>query len=174
MSILIDLVLDNKIDSETFNKKRNSYLDQITELTDKINKLSNNKLPNNNDERLINIKNKILSDISNENQLLTSFDSKLFDDLVLYGCIGGFNENGELDPYMIRFIIKSDINIKIKDDMISEVIISNNRIDDEDSIYKPILDFQINQSFYTFEQQDNKNTKVHHDSVRIRFEIENL
>ena len=174
MSKLIDLVLDNKIDSETFNKKRNSYLDQITELTDKINKLSNNKLPNNNDERLINIKNKILSDISNENQLLTSFDSKLFDDLVLYGCIGGFNENGELDPYMIRFIIKSDINIKIKDDMISEVIISNNRIDDEDSIYKPILDFQINQSFYTFEQQDNKNTKVHHDSVRIRFEIENL
>ena len=92
MSKLIDLVLENKIDNETFDNKRNSYLNQITELTNKIEKLSDNTNTNRNDERIINIKNKILSEISNEEQVLTSFDNKLFDDLVLYGCIGGYDE----------------------------------------------------------------------------------
>ena len=174
MSKLIDLVLENKIDNETFDKKRNSYLNQITELTSKIDELSNKATSNKNDERLINIKNKILSEMSNEESFITSFDNKLFDDLVLYGCIGGFDENGELDPYMIRFIIKSDINIQIKEDMITDIIINNNHIDDEDSIYRAVLDFKSKQSFYTFEQVDNKNTKTYHDSVRVRFEIENI
>lgn len=174
MSKLIDLVLENKVDNDTFNNKRNSYLNQITELTDKIDRLSKNSNPNNNDERLINIKNKILSELSSNEQFLTTFDNKLFDDLVLYGCIGGFDENGELDPYMIRFIIKSDINIKIREDMISDIIVNNNHLDDEDSMYKAILDFKSKQSFYTFEQIDSKNTKTYHDSVRVRFEVENI
>ena len=174
MSKLIDLVLENKIDNDTFNNKRNSYLNQITELSDRIDRLSKNSNPNKNDERLINIKNKILSELSGSEQLLTTFDNKLFDDLVLYGCIGGFDENGEIDPYMIRFIIKSDINIKIREDMILDIIVNNNHIDDEDSMYKAILDFRSKQSFYTFKQIDNKNTKTYHDSIRVRFEIEKI
>ena len=174
MSKLIDLVLENKVDNDTFNNKRNSYLKQITDLDEKIDRLSKNSEPNKNDERLINIKNKILSELSSNKQFLTTFDNKLFDDLVLYGCVGGFDENGEIDPYMIRFIIKSDINIKIREDMISDIIVNNNHIDEEESMYKAILDFRSKQSFYTFEQIDSKNTKTYHDSVRVRFEIENI
>lgn len=47
-------------------------------------------------------------------------------------------------------------------------------IDDEDSMYKAILDFRSKQSFYTFEQLDSKNTKTYHDTVRVRFEMENI
>ena len=47
-------------------------------------------------------------------------------------------------------------------------------IDDEDCMYKAILDFRSKQSFYTFGKIDNKNTKTYHDSVRVRFEIENI
>ena len=173
MSKLIDLVLDGKIDNESFNKKRDGYLEHITMLDSKIDKLSNTNIKNDNDERLIKIKKKILSNISNEEQLLTTFDYKLFDDLVLFGIIGGYNEKGELDPYMIRFIIKSDINVKIKDDMIPDIIVNNNHIGDEDNIFKPVLDFTSKQSFYSFEQIDNKNVKTYHNSVRVRFEIEN-
>ena len=36
----------------------------------------------------------------------------------------------------------------------------------------PILDFRSRQPFYSFELQDNKNTKTYHESVRVRFEIE--
>ena len=43
---------------------------------------------------------------------------------------------------------------------------------DEDCIYVPILVFRSRQSFYSFELQDNKNTKTYHESVRVRFEIE--
>ena len=53
-------------------------------------------------------------------------------------------------------------------------IVNNNHIDDEDSLYKAILDFRSKQSFYTFEQIDNKNTKTYHDSIRVRFEIEKI
>ena len=43
---------------------------------------------------------------------------------------------------------------------------------DEDCIYVPVLDFRSRQPFYSFELQDNKNTKSYHESVRVRFEIE--
>ena len=58
--------------------------------------------------------------------------------------------------------------------MISDIIVNNNHIDEEEGIYKAILDFRSKQSFYTFEQIDSKNTKTYHDSVRVRFEIENI
>ena len=172
VSKLIDLLLDGKIDNDTFDKKRKSYLDQIEELVTKLDKLSNNTVFKSNDERLIEIKNKILSDLSNEGQSLIKFDNKLFDELVLYGIIGGYDKDDIADPYMIRFVIKPDINSRIKDDMIADMIINNNHIADEDCIYVPILDFRSRQPFYSFELQDNKNTKTYHESVRVRFEIE--
>lgn len=174
MSKLIDLFLENKIDKDTFDKKRNSYLEQILELTNKIDSLSSNTSNDNNQERIINIKNNLLSELSSEKQFLSSFDSKLFDELVLYGCVGGYDENDDIDPYMIRFIIKTDVNEKIRENMISDIIVNNNHIGDEDNIFKPILDFRIKQNFCTFEQIENKNTKVNHDSVRVRFEVENI
>ena len=159
---------------ETFDKKRNSYLEQILELTNKIDSLSNSTSDDNNQERIINIKNNLLSEFSSEKQFLSSFDSKLFDELVLYGCVGGYDENDDIDPYMIRFIIKTDVNEKIRENMISDIIVNNNHIGDEDNIFKQILDFKIKQNFCTFEQIENKNTKVNHDSVRVRFEVKNI
>lgn len=41
---------------ETFDKKRNSYLEQILELTNKIDSLSNSTSDDNNQERIINKK----------------------------------------------------------------------------------------------------------------------
>ena len=174
MSKLIDLLLEKKIDNETFDKKRNSYLNQITEITNKIEKYSSNVNDNKNEERIFEIKDKILSDLSSEDNLINSFDPKLFEELVLYGIIGGYTKDGELDPYMIRFIIKSDINTKVNDDMVSDIIVTNNQVDDEDNLFKPILDFESNQKFYSFEQIENKNTKILHNSIRVRFEVENI
>ena len=86
-------------------------------------------------------------------------------------CDGVINKNIKNLNYYERWIFDE---VLVRGKRISSIIVNNNRIDDEDNIFKPILDFQTNQSFYTFEQQDNKNTKVHHDTDRIRFEIENL
>lgn len=58
--------------------------------------------------------------------------------------------------------------------IISSIKVNNNHIGDEDNIFKSILDFRIKQNFCTFEQIGNKNTKVNHDSVRVRFEVENI
>lgn len=75
---------------------------------------------------------------------------------------------------MIRFIIKTDVNEKIRENMISDIIVNNNHIGDEDNIFKQILDFKIKQNFCTFEQIEDKNTKVNHDSVRVRFVVKNI
>ena len=101
------------------------------------------------------------------------FDEDLFNALIDYGIIGGINENGEKEPYMIRFICKNGLNHKSRYDITDDLIIANSNLSNtENSIYVPILDFSSNQHFYTFTKVNNRLRKTLIKKVRVRLEIE--
>lgn len=74
---------------------------------------------------------------------------------------------------MIRFILKNDINEMAKfENVISEEIVENNDVSKCKN--KLILQFDSNQSFYTMQKTDTINRKVLHNSIKVRFEVENV
>lgn len=174
ISSLVDLFIDKKLDSMTFEKKRDALSNKVDEITNKINQLEKREDNSNKDERINNIKRELLSSVNDDSLLLNySFNDDLFKLLVSYVVIGGFDENGESDPFMIRFILKNDINEMAKfENVISEEIVENNDVSKCKN--KLILQFDSNQSFYTMEKTDTINRKVLHNSIKVRFEVENV
>ncbi len=50
----------------------------------------------------------VIKNMLKESHILTEFDREVFDILVEKVVVGGIDENGEIDPYMINFILKSN------------------------------------------------------------------
>lgn len=159
---LINLMIDGTIDKETFNKKK-------IELNKKIKKIEK-------DQELFKCQlddensfdfgvEKIRKVFDKEAKDIRVFDKDIFEALIYKVVIGDYDSNGNKDPYVIRFIVKSGIE-NVKDKIESKVI--ENILNKENLI----LDFYSWQNYVSFEKQaDGSLRKKLETKIRIKVEL---
>jgi len=167
---LVDLAVSGGVDNTTFNNQKKKYNDEIEKLEIKIEQL---ELVIEDDDKVEKGIAKLKSLIENK-ESIDDFDSDLFDALIDYIIVGGYDENGEKDSYMIRFICKQGFNFIPKENIIKEDIVLNNKICiNETENYLPLLDFISSQRFFSFDKDEKgRLSKRVVNSVRVRLEIE--
>ena len=159
---LINLMIDCTIDKETFNKKK-------IELNKKIKKIEK-------DQELFKCQlddensfdfgvEKIRKVFDKEAKDIRVFDKDIFEALIYKVVIGDYDSNGNKDPYVIRFIVKSGIE-NVKDKIESKVI--ENILNKENLI----LDFYSWQNYVSFEKQaDGSLRKKLETKIRVKVEL---
>jgi len=160
-------MLDGTITKDVYYERLNKYNDSIEKLDNKIDYI---KMQKNTEEGIEKgIRN--LKEVINNGNIMAEFDADIFDALVDYVIIGGYDECGNKDEYMIRFVCKSKFDISLKDEITEEKIVSNSRL--LESKFNVILDFINRQSIIVFEKDENgyQNKKII-DKIRVRVEME--
>lgn len=166
---LVDLMLDGTLDKETYSVKK----EKLDKKLQKINKeIEQYELLSEDNDKIEDGINKIKVTL-NSKQILDGFDRDVFDALVDYIIIGGFDETGKKEENMIRFICKSKFNETLRDDLKSDIIIRNNNLSNEDSDFVKVLDFNSNQDYFVFyKDETGKQGKVLKNDIRVRVEVE--
>lgn len=159
---LLNLVIDGTIDKDIYNAKK-------IELSKKIRKIEKDQEQFQcqlEDENRFDTGIEKIKEIFNyDNQELTTFDKDIFEALVYKVIIGETDKDGNEDPYVIRFIIKSGFE-NLKDEVESNIV---------DTILNGenlILDFNSWQNFVSFEKQkDGSLRKRLETKVRVKVEL---
>ena len=165
---LLDLLIKETITEEAYNQKNYQLEEKINKLKHKIEQhtvLEEDKTKI--DNGIIKIKEAI-----NTKEIMSKFDSEVFEALVEYVIIGGYVD-GQRDSCMIRFICKSGLNDTTCDELTQEDIIDNQNINNGSSQgFIPVLDFYSNQIYYVFERNEfGKLQKNMKDKIRVRLEL---
>lgn len=168
---LIDLMIDGTIDKDNYNKKRESFDNKKEKLNKQIEQY---RLLSEDDDKIEAGIKKIKNTLEN-NKILDGFDRDVFDALVDYIIIGGYDA-GKIDECMVRFICKTNFNETPREDLTQKKIIDNNDIMDyKHNGFINILDFRSNHNYYYFYKDENGNKrKKLLTSIRVRIEVENL
>ena len=108
------------------------------------------------------------------NDIITVFDKDIFDALIDYIIVGGYDENEIKDQYLLRFICKSQFKLTNKNEITREEIISKVLgKDKENGGNIIILDFIHKQCFPIFEKDEKgKITKSVINNVRVKVEFD--
>lgn len=93
-----------------------------------------------------------VKEIMENPKIIEEFDSDIFDVLVDYVIIGGYDESGQIDQYMIRFICKSQFELSAKDDISKERIIEEAYLSKLSN--RVILDFINRQNIFLYEKDE--------------------
>lgn len=106
---LLDLKLENSITEEAF-KEKNYELERKIKAVRKLREQRENNLNNDNvvKDRIVEIK-----EFLRNSQLITKFDNEIFKLLVDKVIIGEIDKDGNADPYVINFILKTSENNEI-------------------------------------------------------------
>ena len=166
---MLNLLLEQTIDKQSFNDKKNS----IDKKTDEIkNEIEQYKLLVEDDNKIENGIDKIKTMLKKHN-ILDDFDEEVFKALVDYCIIGGY-DNGKIEEYMIRFICKTKFNFTVRSNITIDKILKNsNIVNSETKEYIPIIDFYSIQNFCVFTRDKNDKLQKHDmNKIRVRFEIE--
>ena len=166
-SKLLDLMVEDKISEKDYSEKLEKYNNKLDTLQIKIEQL-----------RLIAEDKQSISDglikikeLLNSKDIMKEFDQEIFNALVDYVIIGGYDENGIKDQYLIRFILKRQFNLSVPKEISNEFIIKHNKIDLESK--NVLLDFINTTHFFSFERDENgKLNKVLRNGLRIRVECD--
>ena len=164
---LLDLMVEDKISEEDYSEKLEKYNNKLDTLQIKIEQL-----------RLIAEDKQSISDglikikqLLNSKDIMEEFDQEIFNALVDYVIIGGYDENGTKDQYLIRFILKRQFDLSAPKEISNEFIIKHNKIDLESK--NVLLDFINTTHFFSFERDENgKLNKVLRNGLRIRVECD--
>jgi len=163
---LLDFLVDGTLTNELYNKKKEQYEDKIDKIDKQIEQLE--LLVE--DEESIERGMQKFKTIFEENDILNDFDKDVFDALVDYVIVGGYDESGQKDQYMLRFICKSQFELTPKSETSKDFIVKNNNIKISKMI--TILDFINKQSFVVFEKDNEGRTKKNIvDKIRVRVEM---
>ena len=159
---LINLMIDGTIDKETFNKKKIELNKKIKKI-EKDQELFKCQLD---DENTFDFGvEKIRKVFDKETKDFRVFDKDIFEALIYKVVIGDYDENGNKDPYVIKFIVKSGIE-NVKDKIESKVI--ENILNKENLI----LDFYSWQNYVSFEKQaDGSLRKKLETKIRVKVEL---
>ena len=112
---------------------------------------------------------KKIKEIIEKDNLIEEFDVDIFDALVDYVIVGGYDEAGKKDPYLIRFVCKSKFDLS--DDVTPKKVLENSSL--AESSFNVILDFINRQQIIVFEKnEDGFDNKRIIDKIRVRVEIE--
>ena len=118
------------------------------------------------EEGLVKIKN-----ILETSDILSEFDQEVFDALIDHIIVGGYDEKGNRDPYIIRFVLKREFNLRHRKEIPEECIIENNKLDlNAENV---ILDFVNTRQYFYFERDERgKLNKIVRNALRIRVECD--
>ena len=157
------------------NKQRYIYQNKLETLDKKIDKVGKKiesyTLLKKDDDKVDNVITKIIKFVqSNSNKILNDFDKEVFDALVDYIVVGGFDEDGKKGQFMIRFICKADFKNTIFRTEKIEHIVENNHIPSDK--YLSLLDFESDQHFFYFDTTGIKREMKLIKYVRVRVEVE--
>ena len=86
---------------------------------------------------------------------MEGFDQEIFNAIVDYVIVGGNDENGVIDPYLIRFILKREFDLSVPKDVLDEVVIQNNKIDLNSN--NVLVDFTNTRKYFSYERDENGN-----------------
>lgn len=165
---LVDCMIDGTISKEIYQQKLNDLESKI----DKVEKeIESYTIIKEDDDKIENGIYKISQLIqSNSNKILNDFDEDVFTALVDYIVIGGYDETGKKDQFMIRFICKTNFKSTIFRTKEIEHIVETNHIPSDK--YLSLLDFESDQHFFYFDTEGEKRTKKLVKYVRVRVEVE--
>lgn len=91
--------------------------------------------------------------------------------IVDYVIVGGYDENGVMNPYLIRFILKQEFDLSIPEDVSEKFIVTNNKIDLNSN--NVLVDFINTRKYFSYERDRNgKLNKVLRNGLRIRVECD--
>ncbi|MCR5691099.1 MAG: recombinase family protein [Eubacterium sp.] len=100
---LLDGFLENAIDKETFKEEDYQLKIKLSKLEEKIDKCCDNANVESDTKKRIEDFRKLLS----KNEIMTEFDRAIFESIVEEVIVGGYDEEGNKDPYRITFIYKT-------------------------------------------------------------------
>lgn len=159
---LINLMIDGTIDKEIFSKKKIELNKKIKKI-EKEQELLKCQLK---DENTFDCGVEKIRKIFNEqSKILTAFDKDIFEALIYKVVVGEIDENGDKNPYVIKFIVKSGLE-NIKDTIESKIV--ENILETENLI----LDFYSWQNFVSYEKQkDGSLRKRLETKIRVKVEL---
>lgn len=103
--------------------------------------------------------------------IIEDFDQEIFNAIVDYVIVGRYDENGVINPYLIRFILKREFDLSVPKDVPDEVVIQNNKIDLNSN--NVLVDFINTRKYFSYERDENgKLNKVLRNGLRIRVECD--
>ena len=104
---------------------------------------------------------------------MEEFDQEVFNALIDYVIVGGYDENGVKDQYLIRFILKREFDYSVPKAIPEELIVQNNKIDLEDK--NVVVDFVNCRRYFSYEKDESgKHCKVLRNGLRIRVECDTM
>ena len=166
-SKLIDLMVEDKISEDDYNEKVEKYNRKLELLENKIEQL---KLLAE-DKKSISYGLKKVRELLDSKDIMEEFDQEIFNAIVDYIIVGGYDEKGVMDPYLIRFILKREFDLSVPIDVPDEVIIQNNKIDLNSN--NLLVDFINTRKHFSYERDENgKLNKVLRNGLRIRVECD--
>ena len=114
---------------------------------------------------------KKVRELLDSKDIMNEFDQEIFNAIVDYVIVGGYDESGIIDPYLIRFILKREFDLSAPKDVPDEVIIRNNKIDLNSN--NVLVDFINTRKYFSYERDENgKLNKVLRNGLRIRVEYD--
>ena len=166
-SNLIDLMVEDKISENDYNEKVEKYNRKLEILENKIEQLE--LLAE--DKKSISDGLKKVRELLDSKDIMEEFDQEIFNAIVDYVIVGGFDENRVMDPYLIRFILKREFDLSVPKDVPDEVIIQNNKIDLNSN--NTLVDFINTRKYFSYERDESgKLNKVLRNGLRIRVECD--
>ena len=166
-SKLIDLMVEDKISENDYNEKVEKYNRKLEILENKIEQL---KLLAE-DKKSISDGLKKVKKLLDSKDMMEDFDQEIFNAIVDYVIVGGYDENGVIDPYLIRFILKREFDLSVPKDVPDEVVIQNNKIDLNSN--NVLVDFINTRKYFSYERDESgKLNKVLRNGLRIRVECD--
>ena len=106
LSSLVDMKLDKIIDIDTYVKKEKELLSKIDEVSEKLNTYKSEII---NKDKQIKRLNKI-EEVINTTPRLEEFNKNCFKNLIDKIIVGEIDENGNINPNVIKFILKTGKN----------------------------------------------------------------
>ena len=106
LSNLVDMKLDKIIDNDTYVKKEKELLNKIDEVNEKLNTYKSEII---NKDKQIKRLNKI-EEVINTSPRLEEFNEDCFKNLIDKIIVGEIDENGNKNPNVIKFILKTGKN----------------------------------------------------------------
>ena len=164
---LIDYMLDGIISKQEYEQKKEGYEKRIKKIEHSIEQLSVII------EDETNVKNGIekYRNIFEKNEIINEFDKDVFDALVDYVVVGGYDEHGQKDNYMLRFICKSQFKESNKNEVTREYITQTygNSGCDNNII---VLDFINRQNCISFDRdEEGRYNKKVITQIRVKVEM---
>ena len=164
---LIDYMIEGTLSKNEYQSKKESFENKIEGIEKNIEQLQLIVEDEKNIEKGL----EKFKNVFEQNDMLNEFDKDVFDALVDYVVVGGFDKNGQRDNYMLRFICKNQFKESGKDKITKEYITNKYGKNGCDNNLV-ILDFINRQNCMSFDRDENGryNKKVV-NQIRVRIEM---